>query len=611
VIGAPSTQPVRSGPDDVQNAPRWKWLPPVGSKRYHLLLLAVGMLVLGPLCGVTSSFMNFSLGFFVGGSVLAGILGSAVTYGYGAEGRHGANFMQTTAASVAGMAALGVIVQAMVWLGVAQPPLAVLIAYILSAGMFGVGVGMLYTPLLVDRMQLTFPSGLAVAVILRALTDRDLLRRSIRQLGGATLLGVVSGTCIPLVPVLARTGASLSTLGAGMVVGPRVALPSLGSGIAFALLTPAFVAGGWLLAGDPPRKISYLIALGFLLGAALVDMGLASLEAWKRWRTLSTARAITEQVDLQSIDGRALILWITVWAVAIVVIGVVGLHEPVAFLIVALVMVFVFALVIGISQGVSDAAPTSSAFVITVLILVAFGLSQPTVGLMVAASVLVATEVACDMQQDRSTGRRLGTNRTTQFCYQVAGVIVGALLAVGFAKLYMTAYPVLQLDQTAMTAVQQPHQWNASMTYKIVGTLRSLAGPKTHQQAAIAVGVGVGLLLALVRLFVKNTVAYRRFAIGSRTGKAVDFIVDCFVLPSPYALAFGGFVGMPATYWFAGGGLLSLAIGARSARVRAREGASLPEDMSATALLGGGLIAGDSLAALGLGLFGLVATLGR
>ena len=48
--------------------------------------------------------MNFSLGFFVGGQVLAGILGSSVTYGYGAEGKHGANYIQTMAASVAGMA---------------------------------------------------------------------------------------------------------------------------------------------------------------------------------------------------------------------------------------------------------------------------------------------------------------------------------------------------------------------------------------------------------------------------------------------------------------------------------------------------------------------------
>jgi len=36
--------------------------------------------------------------------------------------------------------------------------------------------------------------------------------------------------------------------------------------------------------------------------------------------------------------------------------------------------------------------------------------------------------------------------------------------------------------------------------------------------------------------------------------------------------------------------------------------AALPEDMSTASLVGGGLIAGDALAALGLGIAGLLAT---
>src|SRR6187431_1893680 len=101
---------------------RWSWLPAPDTWKYHALLLALGILVLGPLGGVTASYMNFSIGFFIGGQVLAGILGSTVTYGYGAEGRHGANYMQTMAASVAALSAMGVLIQAMVWLGMDLPP---------------------------------------------------------------------------------------------------------------------------------------------------------------------------------------------------------------------------------------------------------------------------------------------------------------------------------------------------------------------------------------------------------------------------------------------------------------------------------------------------------
>ncbi len=48
------------------------------------------------------------------------------------------------------------------------------------------------------------------------------------------------------------------------------------------------------------------------------------------------------------------------------------------------------------------------------------------------------------MQQDRSTGWRLGTNRVAQFRYQVIGIAMGAVLAVALAKLFMHSYEVLR-----------------------------------------------------------------------------------------------------------------------------------------------------------------------
>src|SRR2546423_5992580 len=120
-------------------------LPRIGSQAYHILLACVAVLILGPLGGISAAFMNFSIGFFVGGQVLAGILGSTVTLPYGPEGKHGANYMQTMAASVAGMCGMAVLIQAMVWLGIPEPPAWKLILYFTCLGMFGVGVGMLNT----------------------------------------------------------------------------------------------------------------------------------------------------------------------------------------------------------------------------------------------------------------------------------------------------------------------------------------------------------------------------------------------------------------------------------------------------------------------------------
>ena len=56
-----------SGPSAAPAEIRWRWLPAPGTWKYYALLGMVGILILGPLGGVTASYMNFSLGFFVGG----------------------------------------------------------------------------------------------------------------------------------------------------------------------------------------------------------------------------------------------------------------------------------------------------------------------------------------------------------------------------------------------------------------------------------------------------------------------------------------------------------------------------------------------------------------
>ncbi|HUI98684.1 MAG TPA: hypothetical protein VLY46_00530, partial [Usitatibacter sp.] len=94
-------------------------------------------------------------------------------------------------------------------------------------------------------------------------------------------------------------------------------------------------------------------------------------------------------------------------------------------------------------------------------------------------------------------------------------------------------------------------------------------------------------------------------------GFATDFAIDCFLLPSPYALSFGGFVNLNTSGWFAAGGVVSSAFNTVF-KPKPGAGGAVPEDMSSTSLFGGGLIAGDALAALAIGIVGLLSTvLGR
>jgi uncharacterized oligopeptide transporter (OPT) family protein len=593
-------------PSPVSSVPRWSWLPLPGTWKYHALLISLGILVLGPLGGVTASYMNFSLGFFVGGQVLAGILGSTVTFGYGAEGKHGANYMQTAAASVAGMSAMGVLIQAMVWMGLPQPPIWQMILYMLCIGMFGAGVGMLYTPLLVDRLQLTYPSGFAVANILRALTDPVLLRRSVAKLGSGILAGIAGGIGAGKIAFLGAIELSTSTFGAGMLVGARIGIPAIVGGLLGWALIPTFVSVGWLNEGEPFRKITFLIALGLIMGAAIVDIALVLREAVTRMSGRTAPEA--PQAEWKRVNTRRLVLWVIAWGAGIIATGHFVLGQPVGYLVFAVLLVFVFALVNGISVGISDSNPISSAFVVTVVLMAAIGLKDPTVGLMVGTVLLVSTSVACDMQQDRSTGWRLGTSRVLQFRYQVVGILMGAIMAVVFAELFMTAYPVLLLDQTVMKAGEQPAEWSAAMTYKFVGVLRSLTDDKPYQRTAIWLGVAIGFAIQLARRLIKANARYRQFVAGGRGGFATDFLLDTVVLPSPYASSFGGFVNLHTSLWFGAGGILSSLVNSLPRKQPAANGDALPEDMSTTSLVGGGFIAGDSLAALGLGIAGLLGT---
>lgn len=588
-----------------------RYLPTIGSPAYHVMLSVVAITILGPLGGVSAAFMNFSIGFFVGGQVLAGILGSVVTLPYGPEGKHGANYMQSMAASVAGMCAMAVMIQAMVWLGLPMPPAWKLVLFLTCMGMFGVGVGMLYTPLLVDRMQLTYPSGYAVANILRALTDPVLLRRSIAKLGGGMVSGYAVGFAALKSATLGAIGVSSSTVGAGFIVGARIAIPALVVALIGVGIKPHLVEIGWLGADQPYRKIGFIISLGTILGAAGFDITLILIEAFKRYRAQAGAPAAGEAPDWKRTNFYRLLLWIAGWGAGTVILGHQLLQQPVFFLLVALGLCFLFVLVNGISLGISDWNPISSAFVMAVFIMAALGLKDPGVGLMCSAILLIACSVGGDMQQDRSTGWRLGTNRVNQFRYQVIGILCGAVLCVVLAKVFMSAYPILQADQFSNPHLEGAQQWQSAMTYKFVGALRGITTAQPHVMKALWLGIAIGLAIEVTRKLIKRTAGYKAFAAGSKTGKVTDFAIDAVLLPSPYASSFGGFVEIPTVMWWAGGGIfgsLYTAWAEKRKAAAATQADALPADMSTMSLVGGGLIAGDSLAALTVGLYGLLTT---
>jgi uncharacterized oligopeptide transporter (OPT) family protein len=585
---------------------RFAWMPRPGTLGFHLMLAAVALLVLGPLGGIAAAYMNFTLGIFVPGQILAGILGSVVTYPYGAQGRHGANYMQTMAASVASLGAMAVLIQAAVWLGMELPPTWQLILFITCVGMFGVGLGMLYTPVLVDRMRLDYPSGYAVANIIRALTDKTLLKRSVRSLGTGAGLGATGGWLIDRVAWIGASGLSMSNVGAGLIVGSRIAVPASIFALIGWLLSPWLRSNGWLGENEPFRRLGFLVGLASILGAAVVDLAVIARQAVARVRSPEGADR-EEPSDRRGFPTRMLVAWVLFWAAAVVLVATGLMHQPASYILFGLGLSILFVFINGISTGVSDQNPISSAFVVSVLLMSAMGLRNPVVAITAATVLLICSSVGVDMQQDRSTGWRLGTDRRVQFWYQILGIGMGAVLCVVLAHVFMTAYPVL-----AVNSFDHPEakvgQWQSAMTYKFVGAIRGLGHLPVHQLVALEIGFALGLIIEVLRKLVRGSARYRALVARPGAGPAAGWVTESVLLPSPYAYAFGTFVELPTALWWAAGGIVSSVwntLGRRSGPADRAATDELPADMSTTSLVGGGLIAGESLFYLAMALVGL------
>jgi hypothetical protein len=193
---------------------------------------------------------------------------------------------------------------------------------------------------------------------------------------------------------------------------------------------------------------------------------------------------------------------------------------------------------------------------------------------------------------------------------------------------FMEAYPVLKID-TYHHHDAKVDKWQSAMTYKFVGALDQIKELKPHIVKALGLGFAIGFVTEVTRKIVHKSARYKAFVSGSPTGYVVGWLMDSVFLASPYASSFGGFVELTTATWFGIGGILSSAInslpkeapkhrapaiggvpeGEDSLPFRGENVApedELPEDMSSTSLVGGGLIAGEALFALALGIVGLL-----
>src|SRR5207244_1088724 len=98
------------------------------------------------------------------------------------------------------------------------------------------------------------------------------------------------------------------------------------------------------------RKIGFIISLGTILGAAMLDIVLILIQAVRRYREKSRETAMPAE-DWKRVNMLKLILWVLFWGAAIVLVGNQVMGQPVKLLLAGVALAFLFVLVNGISQG--------------------------------------------------------------------------------------------------------------------------------------------------------------------------------------------------------------------------------------------------------------------
>ena len=501
--------------------------------------LVSGVLI-GTVLTVSNVYMGLKLSFWESGCLVAALLAytgmSAVAARRGgvAPSALETNTAQTLAASMGAMpAATGVLgaVPAMVLLKMDVPGWVVAL-WGVGLGTLGVLVAYALRRRLLEEERLPFVTGAATAELTTTLHAEGAVQPArTRGLWGAGLVGVgvallrdafrvVPGFTLfpgqlrglPASSFLWGVGWNPMLLGVGMVLGPQMGLSLLlGAVVAWGVLGPGLVQGNVVA---PEALSSWLIwpGVGLMVGAAfssLVAMG-RSLPAAAADLLRLGRRGSGEREAGAPVGTVAVLAMLLVLAVGSLRLGMHPLH-----VLLTLALVFPLCAVGGRAAGQSDISPVST---MGQLQQMASGAVAPgQLGLNVAAGSVTAGAMAHTGVGlwSLQAGRLLGATARRQLQVQLAGVLLGAAVAVPTYSLLVAVYG-LGPDGGLPAPMAANFQAVAEVTARGLKDL--------PQGAALAGGLGVlvGLVLSVVA---RGRVA--RF-LPSAAAMGIAFLVPAF-----------------------------------------------------------------------------------
>lgn len=433
-------------------------------------------LVQGILMTAAFVYSGLKIGFTLGGSTVAAIMGFTVLKGMLGKGTIVENNINQTIASGINIAGSGVIFTLPVLFMMGKvddfsPWFMILSA--IAGSFLGIAVIIPLRKQMIDFDRLRFPSGTAVCSILKS-PGAGAEKAVLLGLGFAasviTVVGVhahVIPHTIPLgdwfgFPAYTQTGISVSTmnLGAGMLSGLGGLPFALGGVLAFWFCAPVAVSAGWAVAPpvDPDLMGEALVkaqaaseaaltssvylemlrpvGIGMLIGGALMGVFMSFPMMKEAIKSLS-ASSPGSGGESGSDEMPGWMIYAGIATASIVFFlaayfGTEGITVPRAMAIALFGTGYlaVAGIIVAECTGATDISPLSGLALICVTAIMTMTDNNVIAAVLVGLSVCVATAQCADMMQDLKTGYMVGSYPVRQQTVQLAVAWIGPVVAV-------------------------------------------------------------------------------------------------------------------------------------------------------------------------------------
>jgi putative OPT family oligopeptide transporter len=419
--------------------------------------------ILGVLMTMSFVYAGLKLGFTIGGSSIAAILGFLFLRGIMRKGTILENNINQTVASGVNISSAGIIFT--------MPALMLMgrdfsFGYMVLAATAGSFLGIiLIIPLrrqMIEIDRLRFPTGTAVAAILTS-PGAGAGRAVLLLTGAAVSLCAVVAVKAGLIPDSLPYGRwlglpeymqgfislSLMNIGAGMLAG-RGGLPfALGGMLSYWVIAPAAVNLQWIPEGTGAEELKgyiYLsmlrpVGIGLLIGGALGGVAAAFPAIKSAFSSLSSAVSTgrsgmggDERISSRFLGAVFLLSTASLFITALSGEGM-GVMESLLAGITGVVWIGISGLIVAECTGMTDISPISGLALIAVTLMMAITGNNVVVSVMISVAVCVATSQCADMMQDLKTGHLVGASPAKQQLMQFAVAWLGPVVAI--ATIYL------------------------------------------------------------------------------------------------------------------------------------------------------------------------------